>query len=419
MLCYHFPPVSSSGTTRNLAFARRLAEFAWTPLVLTVSTARDRWVHSGGEIPVDIDIARSFEWDLTGLVDLCHGVANRIARIFGGELERNVFRELLCFPDAQIAWFSTPKGLCLARQCDCIYASCSPFSSALSSCWIKLLSGKPLVLDFRDAWSFNPHREFRSLEFAATRWLERRVLDIADHLVVNTEGAARLYRSAYPRVASRISVIPNGYDELGPAPRATARTDGFTIMHIGTFYGNRRPDGLLEALSRIGDPSIEFVQVGAPCDALEHYSGSVPIRYLGPMRREDALETMRSASLLYLKQGFEPGERDYIAVGAKTYEYLATGLPILADCPPGDNAETVARYCAHPYVVTTNRVEDIVEAILSARRASPQLEPRVTDEFVRTFDRRVLTARLAGVLDEVTSARRAVNGIGRSPVDRS
>lgn len=403
MLCYHFPPVRSSGTTRSVEFARRLAEFGWEPLVLTVSRARDRWVGTGAEVPADVEIVRSFEWDLTGVVEFCNGVTSWIARLLGRELERNFYR-LLTFPDPQIAWFSTLAGARLARRCDCIYVSCSPFSSAISACWVKHLSGRPLVVDFRDAWSLNPHHRFGRWERALTRLAESYVLRCADRLVVNTEGARRLYRKAYPADASRVVAIPNGYDEI-ILPRTTGSAR-FTIMHVGSFYGSRQPRELMEALCRIDDPAIEFVQVGESCEVLDEYEDRLHIRQVGSVPRDAALDMMRSASLLYLKQGFEGGAKDYIAVGAKTYEYLATGLPILADCPPGDNADLIERFCSHPYVVTTNSADDLFEAVMSAKEARASLEPRVCEEFVRTFDRRALTARLAAVFDDLAGSGR-------------
>src|SRR5205085_9885662 len=103
-----------------------------------------------------------------------------------------------------------------------------------------------------------------------------------------------------------------------------------------------------------------------------------------------------------LKQGFQGDTTANIAVAAKTYEYLATGLPILADCPEGDNAEMVRQYCAYPYVVTSQNREDLKAAVLNAYAAAATMVPRVTPEFEKRFNRRALTGRLAAVLDGVT-----------------
>ena len=114
----------------------------------------------------------------------------------------NVFHSW-CLPDPQIAWLSTFRGLLLARHCDCLYASCSPFSSALSGCLIKLMTGTPLVLDFRDPWALNPHANRGAIQKQLLSWLERWVVGTCDVLILNTPGAERLYRSDTRRTLTR------------------------------------------------------------------------------------------------------------------------------------------------------------------------------------------------------------------------
>ena len=109
---------------------------------------------------------------------------------------------------------------------------------------------------------------------------------------------------------------------------------------------------------------------------------------------------MKSASILYLVQGRVEGERD-VAVAAKTYEYLATGLPILADCPPGDNAEMVEQFAAQAYVVTSGQRDDLLGAlrrIVSNRGGGP---PSVKPEFAELFDRNRLATLLGRELSAV------------------
>src|SRR6185503_4055920 len=121
----------------------------------------------------------------------------RIVRLFGRNLTDNLFRKYLCLPDSQIAWFSTIPGRKLARECDLIYVSCTPFSSSVSAAIVKRLTGRPLVVDFRDVWS--PYLLRASLpRRAIVSRLERFVLDTCDVLIMNTDGAARLYAAMYP-----------------------------------------------------------------------------------------------------------------------------------------------------------------------------------------------------------------------------
>ena len=405
MLCYYFPPLRSSGTTRSLEFANRLPEHGWKPTVLTVEKTRERWTPVDAPVPKGVEIHRSYEVDLHGATDLLNGAASKLFSLLGQEWKKNYFRELLCVPDSQIAWCTTLPGKRLAEQVDCIYASCSPFSSSLSGYWLKKLSGKPLVLDFRDAWSLNPHIDHIWLHRVLVNQMEKMCINAADALIVNTEGAARLYREAYPQHAEKIVAIPNGYDQLDCVAVEDKQTEKYVIMHVGTFYGERKPDLLLEALAELNDPEIEFVQVGQPHPSFEQYASKVSITVTGSVQREEALRRLKQASLLYLKQGHEQGVSEYIAVAAKTYEYLATGLPILADCPPGDNIDIVEKFAAQQYCISNNDVEALKQAVLQAKQAWAETLPSITPEFVDSFSRETLTGRLAEVLNKVSANR--------------
>jgi glycosyltransferase involved in cell wall biosynthesis len=232
--------------------------------------------------------------------------------------------------------------------------------------------------------------------------LERLVLDACDALVVNTDGAARLYATAYPEHSKKIVAIPNGYDARTPVDRKSANGD-FLIMHVGTFYGSRNPDALLECLAEMRRDDIVFVQVGGIIQSYERFKDRVRIEIFPRLRREEALELMRKASLLYLKQGWEPGVSEYIAVGAKTYEYLATGLPILAEVPPGDNAELVRKYASTGFVVTSNTRADLRHAVERAYEARSRASVAIHPEFSKKFSRRELTTQLATLFDKVAA----------------
>jgi len=403
MICYYFPPIVTSGVARSFEFAKLLPHFGWEPLVLTVRHSKDPWVEASlGEDPKGIRVERTLEWNLAGLADFLHGCCRRVARVFGKNLTQNLFRDYLCVPDSQIAWFSTIPAQRFARECELIYASCSPFSSSVSATVVKWLTGRPLVVDFRDAWSLNAPTHPQWLHRAMISRLERFVLSACDALIVNTDGAARLYATAYPDHREKITTIPNGYDVLTPVDRRATAGD-FQIMHVGTFYGSRTPDALLECLAELGRDDIIFIQVGGSFDSYERFKEKVRIKIVPPVPREKALELMRGASLLYLKQGWKPGVSEYIAVGAKTYEYLATGLPILAETPPGDNAELVRKYASTGYVVTSNIRADLRHAVERAYEARSRASVAIHPDFATKLSRRELTGQLASLFDKVTA----------------
>ena len=249
------------------------------------------------------------------------------------------------------------------------------------------------------------HHDDSAARQAATERTEAYVVRHCDRLILNTESAARLYRQKYPDAAAKCVAIPNGYDEIAPAATVPSGADApFTIMHVGNFYGRRQPDRLLAALVSIDRPEIQFVQVGTPFPRLAEFSSRVTLRVIPTVSRTEALTLMRSANLLYLAQGPIDGDAD-IAIGAKTYEYLATGLPILAECPPGENADFVRRYCPQGRVISTGSVADLEHAVRSVFQERGTFQPFVHPEFVRLYSRDRLTGELAALFDQLAARR--------------
>ncbi len=400
MLCYYYPPLSSAGTHRSVGFTRWLGEFGWLPVVLTVGNSRIRWEPRCEQVPEHVQVVRSYEWNLLSVLTLLTGVINRLRDLVRLPRRPSAIYAW-CLPDVQIAWLSTIRGALLARTCDCIYVSCSPFSSALSGCLIKLATGRPLVLDFRDPWALNQHSHHGPLQRRILRRLERWVLRTCDALILNTTGAERLYRDRYPEYAHKMTCVPNGFDELNIASPSRQR-DRFTIMHVGDFYRSRTPARLLEALCALNDPEIEFVHIGPSSEILQRYADRVRIRHIERIPHAEALELMRTASLLYLVQGWEDGITEYVAVASKTYEYLATGLPVLAEVPPGDNADIIRQFASKAWVVTSRDVNAVTAALREARAVADSCEPLVSSAFVETFSRERLTASLAAILDRLS-----------------
>jgi glycosyltransferase involved in cell wall biosynthesis len=196
--------------------------------------------------------------------------------------------------------------------------------------------------------------------------------------------------------------IPNGFDHLNVAP-ALRRRDRFTIMHVGDFYRSRTPERLLEALCALNG-RIEFVHIGPSSDILRRYADRLRIRHIERLPHADALELMKTASLLYLVQGWEDGVEEYVAVASKTYEYLSTGIPVLAEVPPGDNADIIRRYATKAWVVTSPTVDAVKAALQEALVVADSCEPAVSQDFIDTFSRQRLTGTLSAVLDRVSSA---------------
>jgi len=398
MLCYFFPPIHSVGANRSVGFVTHLPSFGWRPTVLSVTRTRIPWERTGAAVPSGVEIVRAPEYNLQRVSTLFDVVTNRVFRTFGAKAAPRSLELTSWVPDTQIAWRSGPVAMRLAREVDCLYVSCSPFSAAITAARVAERTGKPLVLDFRDPWQ-GIGRQLR---------YERWAIERASALILNTPYAMADYVERLPDQASKMLSIPNGFDTdaaTGPRP---PRDGLFTIMHVGEFYGTRQPDTLLDVLAELNLPDVEFVQVGEPPAALERYRSRVRIRHIPTLPRAEAVAMMNTASLLYLRLHSE--NVGTLAVPAKTYEYLASGVPILAEAHEAGACDLIHEYGLDAEIVQPDERVALRAALerMYARRHQPS--GGVHPVFAARYNRRAQTGRLAAVFDNVLAGRTPGSG---------
>jgi glycosyltransferase involved in cell wall biosynthesis len=133
-----------------------------------------------------------------------------------------------------------------------------------------------------------------------------------------------------------------------------------------------------------------------------------PVTLHGFMSHTDSVGLMRSADLLFLPmQNLPPGVRATIVPG-KTYEYLASGRPILAAVPDGDARDILAA-AGNATLVRPDDVDGLATGIRQAlaRFRSGTDPPAPDPEVVARFEYGTLAAQLAAVFDRVLSTQGA------------
>jgi glycosyltransferase involved in cell wall biosynthesis len=430
-LAYHFPPIGLSGVQRTVKFVRYLPEFGWEPSVLTGPGDT-----SVSGLPTDATLAAEVAADVP--VVRCAGPEPTPSTGHRARLERWLMLER----PWQRWWVESAcaAGLAPAKDADVIVASMSPFESAEAADRLSAATGTPWVADLRDPWALDEMLEYatalhRRRELARMR----QGLASASAVVMNTAEAAQAVRDAFPELEARpILAIPNGYDAVdfsGPEPALDQKL--FRIAHTGSFHtaaGLRRRTMvarrllggslggvdpltrshvfLLEAIRRVlsEDPSLmgrirlEFAGV---MTASDRAACTVPgVTELGYLAHRQSVARVRGADLLFLPMhGLAPGRRARIVPG-KTYEYLAAGRPILAAVPEGDARDLLSQtptglICDPDDVPSMARI--VREQIRRKDAGEPALRP--PDDVVGGFERRVLTGRLAALLEEVVGAQ--------------
>ena len=238
--------------------------------------------------------------------------------------------------------------------------------------------------------------------------------------------------------ANRVFTIPNGYDEedfRGPEPAAENRA--FRIVHAGYLHTElghrlrraRRARRLLggwdtdvdlatrshlylvdavENVSRSGGPArmpIEVHLAGVASDHDRAARTSQCVRYRGYLPHAETVDLVRSADLLFLPMHDLPDGVRATIVPGKTYEYLASGRPILAAVPDGDARDLLAQ-APTAHLCRPNDTAGMagVLADLIARRATGRA-PTVRPAVAAQFERRLLTERLVETFDSAARSR--------------
>jgi glycosyltransferase involved in cell wall biosynthesis len=436
-LAYHFPPIGGAGVQRNRRFAQYLPEFGYEPIVVSgPGTTDSRWTPTDASL-VDED-------------------GPTVHRLVGPEPEassswRERGERWLGLRTPQLNWWlkgSFELTREVAHDTELIYASLIPYETAESAAHLSRVLGKPWVADLQDPWALDemwvyPTRVHRRIDLHRMS----KLLGTAQAIVMNTpESAAKLVR-AFTELGKRIVVsITNGFDAsdfAGPPPAHRDAT--FRIVHTGSMHtarGERHRQAafvkkilggtaedvdfltrshvyLTEALDQLfaEEPGlaglVELNLAGVLSESDRAVAAHQPaVKLRGYLPHAETIGLIRSADLLFLPmQDLRPGTRASITPG-KTYEYIASGRPILAAVPKGDARELLeavgtALICSPPDVEAMKRI--LREQIERFRRGEPVPQP---DEAVLAqYERRALTRDLAGVFDTVCEradrARRA------------
>ena len=450
-ISYYFPPIGGAGVQRSVKFVKFLPEFGWRPIVLTVR-------------PDDYSIHREFKLDDSLSKDVegrceVHRTRDGEPRRLRRALENlRLFRLFwfLLYPllwEKEFFWAlgAIPRALKIIREQRprAIYTSSGPYSAIVAGFLLRLWTRVPWVADLRDLWTQDSLLVWPSrLHYRATVAAERFMLRRADTVIANTPLAAQRMRELLgPERAGRVVAIPNGYDEEdipkgNPSPQSGKP---LTITHVGTFHdlrsgprGNALRSRLRQAAGRMSyqpsalDPSMRTPKVLLEglkmlLDRNPELRGKIRLCFVGYLHEgwramikdlgledsvaapgyvphAEALALLGEADVLFCVQvGFEDRAKAVPYVPAKLYEYMATGKPILAPVAEGDTKDVLRRSGLGVLADPANP-EDVARVLLDlhSRHCNGGIRLNPNWEFIRRFERRETTARLAEVLTNVT-----------------
>jgi glycosyltransferase involved in cell wall biosynthesis len=126
------------------------------------------------------------------------------------------------------------------------------------------------------------------------------------------------------------------------------------------------------------------------------------VQILGYLPHAESVKLLQSADVLFLTHfNFSDGTRNPF-IGGKTYEYMASGKPILALLPESD-AKDFVRESGLGIFCPQKNIEAIKSTLLNLYRQhmSGGISVSANWDFIQQFKRRQLTRRLGEIFDSV------------------
>jgi glycosyltransferase involved in cell wall biosynthesis len=419
MICYYYPPVSDVGSKRSVAFSKYFKKYGWNPLVLSVRNPDKHYCTVGSEKPPE-GVHTEYSYSIVNpywLSGKMNGALTKLLKLLKVKLTKNIFYEILCFPDHFIGWFplASIKGFKMIRSndIDVIYVSCRPKSAAIIGVLLKKLTKKPLVLDFRDPFitGIASYSKSSRTRISCEKWLEKKLLKQADLFFVTAEETRGAYLEAYPEFREKTFTIYNGFDPVPAQKNPEKKFDKFTIIYTGQYY-DYGPNhevytelffkalAYLKSINGISSDNFQFIFYGDEHNLIKDLSNKYEISDIVSARSrvpyEEILTSMTRSHLMLLRIV-------KLMISTKLFEGIPLNIPFLATIPHGEVEEIIRKYSPGSYIVTEEDTSlDVGNAIKDAmsRYRDGRMPNNLVEEFLSKFTRENMTLKLMKIVEE-------------------
>lgn len=423
IVTYYWPPSGGSGVQRWLKFAKYLPESGWEPVIFTPENPdfdlKDERLSR--EVSPDLEVIRFPIWEPYQLFASLKKQKTHPGRLLEqpkrGALEKLAIwlRANVLVPDPRVFWVRPSvkflTELVQSGQFQAVITTGPPHSLHLIGLQLKQRFGLPWIADFRDPWSQWEFLDTLPMLPAVRRkheQLERSVLQQADAVLT----ISPTFQRDLEKIAQRpVELVTNGYDasdipaDFAPRAKEAGRLH---LVYSGIIDAIRNPLPLMEGLKAEFMSTCEEVSwsfVGKVSEQVRAYVEADSwlrnrITFVGYVAHDEVMGYYAQADALVLiltdtknAQGNIPG---------KLFEYLATGLPVLAlGDPVGDAAELLTRAGAAPVLAHGDGAG--IRKQLRELHASTGSGPAATS--LAQYSRQTLSGKVAECLDRVVGSK--------------
>lgn len=415
IITYYWPPSGGAGVQRWLKFAKYLPEYGWEPVILTVDPRYAAYPLTdntlASEIPDRLKIYKTLARDYFALYGKDRskipyaGFANKLDNSFRGKLLRFI-RGNFFIPDPRRGWnkyaFKKACELIETEGIKYVVTTSPPHSTQLIGLNIKKKYPRiKWLADLRDAWTdiyyydlFYPLFISRLIDGN----YERKVLRKADRIITVGNNLSITFRSKAEGTESKISVIPNGYDEKDFEGISLIKPERFTITYVGTLTEAYPIGGLLSSLGDIekegGDFLLRFGGIIPDTirEKITSFISSSKTEFIPYLPHHEAIRLMAESSLLLL---IIPSTKENKSITpGKVFEYIAACKPILYIGPQNGDAAIHLERCGQTVMFSGHEADEIAAFIRSIMTVTDvPVEPHPE------YSRKNLTLQLAGIMN--------------------
>ena len=421
IITYYWPPSGGSGVQRWLKFAKYLPEAGWEPVIFTPENPdfdlKDETLLK--EVPQQLEVMRFPIWEPYQLFPKIKGKSKSHPGRMMEQKERGFLekaaiwmRANLIIPDPRVFWVKPSvkflTDLVKSGQFQAVITTGPPHSMHLIGRDLKRKTGITWIADFRDPWSqweFLDTLPMSSFVRKKHQKLEQSVLKEANAVLT----ISPTFQQDLEKLANRkIRLLTNGYDPadipLGFSPKKK-ELGKLHLVYSGIIDAIRNPIPLMEAMKlefKKSAEQIEWTFVGKVSEQVQNYVKSDPwlssrICFAGYVSHQEVFGYYAKADALVLiltdtknAQGNIPG---------KLFEYLATGIPLIAlGDPNGDSAQILKDSAGGEVIAHTDSkgIKKRLRSLMDSRASQTKSED------LEKYSRRNLSFQLAKTLDEHT-----------------
>ncbi|MDD2228624.1 MAG: hypothetical protein PHY48_04350 [Candidatus Cloacimonetes bacterium] len=414
-ISYLFPPVGGSGVQRSLKFAKYLPEFGWEPIMLVAN-------HRFLKQPKDYSLLTEVNPKQARYKTFMPDVRWMYKLLWGLRLHKVVdWINRYCFiPDADILWLPFAKRklnqVLREHKIDMVFITAPPYSVLFLGEYIKKKYGIDYCVDFRDLWTLgvgvadNPPS--KRIMYKTSSW-EKNILMQAKQVVYVNDTMVEKALQAYPFLnRTKLSSITNGYDEtdftdaLVYVPR-----DKMHIVFTGSLYGRFQPDCIWQATTELVESGnlsadklcFDIYGANTPSFVLGSYAGNPTITSMvnihGYLAHPQSINRICSADALLLLSPV--GKGSDAESHSKLYEYMRSERPIWAVVGLKSIGAEILQQSGTSFIADSSSLAAIKYTLLLLydKWKAGELHVLPDTEYISSFERRALTAKLAQVLD--------------------